>query len=92
MIKKMKAPRLSDKDRKAAEVILSNEINDVMADLEILEEELDNTYLFKGMTLREHALRYLQKYPKNKDGTSFREDILEDVFKYYFGSEAKGNL
>ena len=92
MIKKIKTPRLSDKDKKAAEVILSNEINDVMADLEILEEELSGTYLFKGLGLRQCALRYLQKYPRNKDGTSFREDILEDVFKYYFGEEAKGTL
>ncbi len=49
MIKKMKPPRLTDKDKKAAEVIASNEINDVMADLEILGEEVDRTYLFKGM-------------------------------------------
>jgi len=92
MIKKMKPPRLSEKDKKAAEVIAGNEINDVMADLEILEEELDRTYLFKGLTLREYALRYLQKYPRNKDGTSFSNEILEEIFKYYFGENAKGNL
>lgn len=92
MIKKMKPPRLSEKEKKAAEVIASNEINDVMADLEILEEELDRTYLFKGMTLRDHALRYLQKYPRNKEGTSLRDDTLEEIFKYYFGENAKGTM
>ena len=92
MIKKIRPPRLTDKDKKAAEVIASNEINDVMADLEILEEELDRTYLFKGMMLREHALRYLQKHPKNKAGDSFSDEVLEEIFKYYFGDEAKGNM
>lgn len=92
MIKIMKPPSLSDKDRKAAEVIASNEINDVMADLEILEEELDRTFLFKGLTLRDYALRHLRKYPRNNDGTSLSDETLEEIFKYYFGENAKGNL
>lgn len=92
MIKKMKPLRLSDKDRQAAEVVASNEINDVMADLEILEEELSRTYLFQGLTLRDYALRHLQKYPRNKDGTSFNDKVLEEIFKYYFGENAKGAM
>ncbi len=92
MIKQIRSPRLSDKEKKAAEVIASNEINDVMADLEILEEELDRTFLFKGMSLREYALRYLRKYPRNREGTSFDEDTLEEIFKYYFGENARGNM
>lgn len=92
MIKKIKAPCLSHKDRKAAEVVASNEINDVMADLEIVEEELDRTFLFKGMSLRQCALQHLRQYPRNKSGTSFDDKTLEDIFNYYFGSNAKGNM
>ena len=32
---------LTEEQKKMAEIALSNEINDVMADLEIMEEELD---------------------------------------------------
>ena len=50
---------LTEKQKKMAEVALSNEINDVMANLEILEEEMDRTSVFGELNLREVALKYL---------------------------------
>ena len=41
---------LTEKQKKMAEVALSNEINDVMANLEILEEEMDRTSVFGTRT------------------------------------------
>ena len=72
-----------------AEVIMANEINDVMADLEILEEELDKTFLFSELDLRKQALEHLgRKVKQNPDG-SYDEELLKRVYEYYFG-EQKG--
>ena len=82
-----KRRRLTEEQKKMAEVALSNEINDVMADLEIMEEELDRTFLFKGLSLRECALRHLQMYPRSKDEISFNDEVLKDAYRYYFGTD-----
>ena len=50
---------LTKEQKKMAEVALSNEINDVMANLEIMEEEMDRTSVFGELNLREVALKYL---------------------------------
>jgi hypothetical protein len=84
--------RLTEEQKQMATVLAANEINNIMADLEILEEELDKTYLFQRLTLRDHALKYLRKYPTTHDGKSFSDEVLEEIFKYYFSENAKGNL
>jgi phage gp29-like protein len=81
--------KLTEKQKKMAEVIMANEINDVMADLEILEEELDKTFLFSELDLRKQALEYLgRKVKQNPDG-SYDEKLLKRVYEHYFG-EQKG--
>jgi hypothetical protein len=76
--------RLTEEQKKMAEVILSNEINDVMADLEILEEQFDRTAVFGELNLREIALKYLgQKVKRNPDG-SIDEKVLQHVYSWYF--------
>ena len=75
---------LTEKQKKMAEVALSNEINDVMADLEIMEEQLEKTAVFGELNLREIALRYLgQKVKQNPDG-SVDEKVLQHVYRWYF--------
>ena len=91
MIIKMRDPGLTEKEMRAAEVMASNEINEVMADLEIVEEQLDQTYLFKGLPLQRYAIQHLQDKPRNKDGTNFSEEVLTDLYRYYFGPSQKGN-
>ena len=76
--------RLTEEQKKMAEVILSNEINDVMADLEIMEEQLDRTAVFGELNLREIALKYLgQKVKRNPDG-GVDEKTLQEVYRWYF--------
>ena len=76
--------RLTEEQKKMAEVVLSNEINDVMADLEIMEDELDKTAIFGELNLREIALKYLhQRVKRNPDG-SVDEKVLQQVYKWYF--------
>ncbi len=76
--------RLTEEQKKMAEVILSNEINDVMANLEIMEDELDKTAIFGELNLREIALKYLgQKVKRNPDG-SVDEKVLQEVYRWYF--------
>ena len=78
---------LTEKQKKMAEVALSNEINDVMANLEILEEEMDRTSVFGELNLREIALKYLgQKVKRNPDG-SVDEKVLQHVYRWYFREE-----
>ena len=91
MIIKMRDPDLTEKEIRAAEVMASNEINEVMADLEIVEEQLNQTYLFQGLPLRQYALQHLKKYPQNKEGNSFSNEVLTELYRYYFGSSQKGN-
>lgn len=78
---------LTEKQKKMAEVALSNEINDVMANLEIMEESLDRTSVFGELNLREVALKYLgQKVKRNPDG-SVDEKVLQHVYRWYFREE-----
>jgi hypothetical protein len=75
---------LTEEQKKMAEVLLSNEINDVMADLEIMEEQLGKTAVFRELSLRELALKYLgQKVKQNPDG-SVDEKVLQHVYRWYF--------
>jgi phage gp29-like protein len=81
--------RLTEEQKKMAEVLLSNEINDVMADLEIMEEQLDKTAVFGELSLREIALKYLkQKVKQNPDG-SVDEKVLQHVYKWYFPQQGE---
>jgi len=78
---------LTKEQKKMAEVALSNEINDVMANLEIMEEEMDRTSVFGELNLREIALKYLgQKVKRNPDG-SVDEKVLQHVYRWYFTEE-----
>ena len=80
---------LTEEQKKMAEVILSNEINDVMANLEIMEDELDKTFLFRELDLRALALGYLnQKLKRNANGDA-DEKTLQEVHRWYF-SEKEG--
>ena len=79
--------KLTEEQKKAATVLLANEINDVMANLEILEDELDRTFLFSELDLRKQALEYLgRKVKQNSDG-SYDEELLKRVYEYYFGEQ-----
>lgn len=91
MIIRMEDPGLSEKELQTAEILASNEINEIMADLEIMEEQLERSYLFQGLNLQEYAIEHLKKLPHNKDGTSFSNEVLSGVYQYYFGDAAKGN-
>ena len=75
---------LTEEQKKMAEVILSNEINDVMANLEIMEDELDKTAMFGELNLRKIALKYLhQRVKQNPDG-SVDDKVLQEVYRWYF--------
>ena len=75
---------LMKEQKKMAETVLNNEINDVMANIEIIEDELDRTFLFGELSLREAALKYLsQKLKRNPDG-SIDEKVLQEVYRWYF--------
>ena len=75
---------LTEEQKKLAEIVISNEINDVMANLEIMEDELDRTFLFGELNLRAIAIDYLnQKLPRNPDG-SVDEKILQEAYKWHF--------
>lgn len=91
MIIRMKDTRLSEESMKAAETLASNEINEIMADLEIMQDQLDQTYLFQGMNLKEYAIQHLKQIPRNKDCSSFSDEVLAGIHRYYFGDLAKGN-
>lgn len=75
---------LTEEQKKMAEVTLSNEINDVMANLEIMEDELDRTFLFREFDLRALALGYMnQKLKRNADG-NVDEKVLQQVYNWYY--------
>ena len=79
--------KLTEEQKKAATVLLANEINDVMANLEILEDELDRTFLFSELDLRKQVLEHLgRKVKQNSDG-SYDEELLKRVYEYYFGEQ-----
>ena len=79
--------KLTEEQKRVATSLLHNEINDVMADLEIMEEELDKTFLFGEMSLRELAEGYIEERLKiNPDG-SYDEELLKRVYKHYFGEQ-----
>ena len=80
---------LTEKQKVTAEVMLSNEINEVMADLEILEEELDKTSMFRGLSLRNAALSYLNQKVKHDQNGNVDEKTLQEVYRWYF-SEKEG--
>ena len=77
--------KLTEEQKRLATVALSNEINDVMADLEILEEELDKTVLFSGMDLRKMAIGYLgEQFNLDPDDDDINEELLKRVYDHYF--------
>ena len=79
--------KLTEEQKKAATVLLSNEVNEVMANLEILEDELDKTFLFSELDLKKQALEHLgRKVKQNPDG-SYDEELLKRVYEYYFGEQ-----
>ena len=75
---------LTKEQKEMAMTLLSNEINDVMADLEIMEEAFGKTFLFGELDLRVAAVAYVdQKLKRNPDG-SVDEKLLERVYRWYF--------
>jgi len=75
---------LTKEQKEMAKVALENEINEIMADLEIMEEELDKTAMFGELDLRGIASEYLkQRVKKNTDG-SYDEELLKRVYRWYF--------
>ena len=77
--------KLTEEQKRVATSLLRNEINDVMADLEIMEDELDKTFLFGELSLRELAESFIEERLKlNPDG-SYDEELLKRVYEHYFG-------
>ena len=75
---------LTKEQKEMAKVALENEVNEIMADLEIMEEELDKTAMFGELDLRGIASEYLQqRVKKNADG-SYDEELLKRVYRWYF--------
>lgn len=75
---------LTKEQKDMARVALENEVNEVMADLQIMEEELYKTFLFGELSLRKAALDFLkQRIKQNPDGT-YDEELLKRVYKWYF--------
>ena len=76
--------RLTKEQKEMASILLSNEINDVMADLEIIDEVLDKTFLFGDLELKDLVLDYMSRQlNRNPDGT-VDEKVLERVYRWYF--------
>lgn len=75
---------LTKEQKEMATILASNEINDAMADLEILEEELSKTYLFKDFLVRELAVKHLSNFKQNEDNTSFSKEVLAEIYRHYF--------
>ena len=76
---------LTEKQKKMAEVALSNEINDVMDNMEIFEDALGRTFLFSEMHLREQALDYMKRRLKRNPDGSFDDELLIRAYNYYSG-------
>ena len=75
---------LTKEQKQMAETALSNEINDVMADLEIIEEELGRTAIFGELHLRAIAADYLNRKLKCTTDGSYDEKVLQEVYRWYF--------
>jgi len=89
MIVSMKNTSASAEQLQMAEVLAANEINDVMADFEIIEESLQRTFLFKEFPLRQLAIRHLQRFQQNSEKTNFSRDVLQDIYKHYFPEKSE---
>ena len=75
---------LTQEQKEMAKVALENEVNEVMADLEIVEDELDKTALFGELDLRNIASDYIrQRVRRNADG-NYDEELLKRVYRWYF--------
>jgi len=86
MIIPMPSMRTTAEQLKMAEILAANEINDTLADLEIIEEALANTYLFKDFKIRELAIKHLAEFKQNPENTSFSKEVLSEVYRHYFPS------
>ena len=75
---------LSKEQEQMATVLASNEINDVLADFEIIEEALSKTYLFKDFPIRELAIKHLSNFKQNEDNSNFSKEVLAEVYRHYF--------
>ncbi len=75
---------LTKEQREMAEVMLNNEINGVMAELEIIEDELDRTCLFGELDLRTAAEDYLKRKLKRSPDGNVDEKVLRQVYGWYF--------
>ena len=84
MIVSMPSTKTTAEQLKMAEVLAANEINDTLADLEIIEEALSNTYLFKNFPVRELAIKHLSNFKQNEENTSFSKEVLTEVYRHYF--------
>ena len=80
---------LTEEQKEMAMTALTNEINDVMTDMDIITEELDKTSMFGDLDLRAIAADYINKRLHcNPDG-SYDEELLQHVYRWYF-PEQKG--
>ena len=80
---------LQESELKFAETMAATEINEIMADIEIIEEQFENTYLFKDFKIKDLAVEHLHKFSKNKDKNNFSDKVLMDIYKFYFPSNVK---
>ncbi|SFE17137.1 hypothetical protein [Succiniclasticum ruminis] len=81
--------KLTEEQKRVATSLLHNEVNEVMADLEIIEDSLDRTFLFGELNLRELAEGYIEERLKTNPDGSYDEELLKRVYNHYFG-EQKG--
>ncbi len=75
--------KLNEEQKKMAEILISNEINSVGADLEIMEEEFSRTSLFGNLDLMSVFREYVSQFKRNKDG-GYDEALLKRVYDNYY--------
>lgn len=76
--------KLTEEQRRIAVIAAENEINDVMADMEIMDEQLQRTVLFRELSLMEVCINYINNLKMNKDGTCVDDELLKRVCEQYF--------
>ena len=84
MIIQMSSAKTTAEQLKMAEYLAANEIHETLADLEIIETALANTYMFKDFKIRELAIKHLAGFKQNPEKTSFSKEVLSEVYRHYF--------
>ena len=81
-----KRMHLTEEQKEMASSALNNEIHEVMADLEILEDELEKTAMFGELNFKNVAIDHINQLFYDSEG-NINEEVLQRVYKYYFSKE-----